>query len=140
MSGGIEETSASFEARSAPRSYPTAVLLFTGLGLGLSAAAQAADAFRQLKGSEIKARFAGMELGDGVHWSYVFGRDGRIQSFSMGKPGADTWRIQKDELCFAGGPRETGRYQGKVSGQSIQLRREGSIPEEGTLHKPGKRQ
>src|SRR3954468_11803393 len=67
-----------------------AVLLFTGLGLGLSAAAQAADAFRQLKGSEIKARFAGMELGDGVHWAYVFARDGRTKSFSMGKPGAYT--------------------------------------------------
>ena len=117
-----------------------AVLLFTGLGLGLSAAAQAADAFRQLKGSEIKARFAGMELGDGVHWSYVFGRDGRIQSFSMGKPGAGTWRIQKDELCLTGGPGEPGCYQVWMSGQSVQLRREGTISEEGTLQKPEKRQ
>src|SRR6516162_6525991 len=31
MIGGIEETSASFEARSAPRSYPTAATSFVGL-------------------------------------------------------------------------------------------------------------
>ena len=116
------------------------MLLFACFGLGVSTAPRAADAFHALKGSEIRTRFAGMELTDSVHWAYVFARDGRTTSFSMGKPGAGTWRIQKDELCFAGGPGVPGCYQVWMSGQSIQLRREGSIPEEGTLHKPGKRQ
>jgi hypothetical protein len=35
-----------------------------------------ADAFRQLKGNEIKARFSGRELTDGVHWSMRFGAGG----------------------------------------------------------------
>ena len=47
-----------------------AVLLFAGLGFGLVTAPRAAETFHALKGSEIRARFAGMELTDGVHWSY----------------------------------------------------------------------
>ena len=116
-----------------------AVLLFAGLGFGLSTAPRAADAFHALKGSEIRAKVAGMELTDGVHWSYVFGRDGRTASFSLGKAGAGTWRIQKDELCLTGGPGVPGCYQVWMSGQSVQLRREGTIPEEGNLQKPEKR-
>jgi len=116
-----------------------AVLLFPGLGLGLSTAPRAADAFHLLKGSEIRTKVTGMELTDGVHWSYVFGRDGRTRSFSLGKAGAGTWRIQKDELCLTGGPGVPGCYQVWVSGQSVELRREGTIPEEGTLQKPERR-
>ena len=116
-----------------------AVLHFAGLGFGLSTAPRAADAFHALKGSEIKAKVAGMELTDGVHWSYVFGRGGRTTSFSLGKAGAGAWRIQKDELCLTGGPAVPGCYQVWMSGQSVELRREGSIPEEGTLQKPEKR-
>jgi len=117
----------------------TTALLVTGLSLGLSVPVHAADAYRALKGSEIKARFAGMELTDGVHWGYVFGPNGRTKSFSLGKPGAGTWRVQKDELCLTGGPGEPGCYQVWLSGQSVQLRRERAIPEQGTLQRPAKR-
>src|SRR5215211_2545047 len=75
-------------------------LLLAGVSFGFTTAPSAAEAFHALKGSEIKARFAEMEFTDGVHWSYIFGRDGRTKSFSMGKPGAGTWRVQKDELCL----------------------------------------
>ena len=37
-----------------------------------------ADAFRPLKGAEIKTRFSGKELTDGVHWSMRFGNGGRL--------------------------------------------------------------
>ena len=114
-------------------------LLLAGVSFGFTTAPSAAEAFHALKGSEIKARFAGMEFTDGVHWSYIFGRDGRTKSFSMGKPGAGTWRVQKNELCLTGGPGEPGCYQVWMSGQSVQLRREGAIPDEGTLHKPERR-
>ena len=113
--------------------------LFLAAALAFIAPARAAEAFRQIKGPEIKARLTGMELTDGVHWAYVFGRDGRTKSFSLGKPGAGAWSVQKDELCLTGGPGEPGCYHVWMSGQSVQLRREGSIPEEGTLHKPEKR-
>src|SRR4051794_10568784 len=98
-------------------------LLLAGVTCGLATAPYAAEAFHVLKGSEIKARFAGMELTDGVHWSTIFARDGRTTSFSLGKPGAGTWRVQKDELCLAGGPGAPGCYQVWMSGQSVQLRR-----------------
>ncbi len=113
--------------------------LFLAAALAFIAPARAAEAFRQIKGPEIKARLTGMELTDGVHWAYVFGRDGRTKSFSLGKPGAGAWSVQKDELCLTGGPGEPGCYHVWMSGQSVQLRREGSIPEEGTLQKPEKR-
>jgi hypothetical protein len=113
--------------------------LFLAAALAFIAPARAAEAFRQIKGPEIKARLTGMELTDGVHWAYVFGRNGRTKSFSLGKPGAGAWSVQKDELCLTGGPGEPGCYHVWMSGQSVQLRREGSIPEEGTLQKPEKR-
>jgi hypothetical protein len=113
--------------------------LFLAAALAFIAPARAAEAFRQIKGPEIKARLTGMELTDGVHWAYVFGRDGRTKSFSLGKPGAGAWSVLKDELCLTGGPGEPGCYHVWMSGQSVQLRREGSIPEEGTLQKPEKR-
>ncbi len=113
--------------------------LFLAAALAFIAPARAAEAFRQIKGPEIKARLTAMELTGGVHWAYVFGRDGRTKSFSLGKPGAGAWSVQKDELCLTGGPGEPGCYHVWMSGQSVQLRREGSIPEEGTLQKPEKR-
>jgi hypothetical protein len=113
--------------------------LFLAAALAFIAPARAAEAFRQIKGPEIKALLTGMELTDGVHWAYVFGRNGRTKSFSLGKPGAGAWSVQKDELCLTGGPGEPGCYHVWMSGQSVQLRREGSIPEEGTLQKPEKR-
>ena len=47
---------------------------------GVVTGPRAAETFHALKGSEIKARFAGMELTDGVHWSTVFGRNGRTMA------------------------------------------------------------
>ena len=44
MSGGIEETSASFEARSAPRSYPTGAGLGYPVSVGLQAATKSEGA------------------------------------------------------------------------------------------------
>ena len=38
-----------------------------------------------------------MELTDGVHWAYVFGRDGRTKSFSLGKPGAGAWSVKRTQ-------------------------------------------
>jgi len=117
----------------------TTALLLAGLSLGPSVRLHAADAYRRLKGPEIKARFAGMEFTDGVHWSYVFAPNGRTKSFALGKPGAGTWRVQKDELCLTGGPGLPGCYQVWMSGQSAQLRGGQEIPDEGTLQKPERR-
>ncbi len=116
------------------------VLLLAALGTGIASAPEAAEAFRQLKSPEIKARFEGMEFTDEVHWAYVFERSGRLASFSMSKKSAGKWRVGKDELCL---DRErTGQrcYQVWASGKSIQLREAGNdITEDGILQKPSAR-
>ncbi|MGQ7518040.1 hypothetical protein ACTGVA_11635, partial [Streptococcus suis] len=53
----------------------------------------AAEAFRQLKGKEIKATFTGKDFTDDVHWAYAFGRDGKVTSYEMGRKTAGSWRI-----------------------------------------------
>src|SRR5262245_37928668 len=60
-----------------------ALLLWLGsfVSLGL-----AADNFRKLKDAEIKARLAGMEISDGVHWAEQYMRDGTYKAFHLGKP------------------------------------------------------
>jgi len=106
----------------------------------LASAALAAEPFRHLKGREIAARFTGMELTDEIHWAYVFERGGRLKIFSMGRPGTGAWKVEKDELCLDRPPDEARCYEVWVSGQTVQLRREPEIPDEGILQKPQKRQ
>src|SRR5215210_7747719 len=48
-------------------------LVFTAV-LAFGTPARAAEAFRQLNGTEIKAHFSGKELTDVVHWGMRFGR------------------------------------------------------------------
>jgi hypothetical protein len=108
--------------------------------LPFATAALAAEPFRHLKGREIASRFTGMELTDEVHWAYVFERGGRLNIFSMGRPGTGAWKVEKDELCLDRSPDEARCYEVWVSGQNVQLRREPEIPDEGILQKPQKRQ
>jgi hypothetical protein len=107
---------------------------------GIGANTAAADTFRQLKGREIASRFTGMELTDEVHWAYVFDRGGRLNIFSMGRPGTGSWKVDKNELCLDRPPDEPRCYEVWVSGQNVQLRREPDVPDEGILQKPQKRQ
>ena len=67
--------------------------------LTLPAAGIAADAAHRLSGVQIKARFAGMEMTDGAHWSDEYDRDGTLRSFSMGRKTVGKWRVERDQLC-----------------------------------------
>ena len=110
--------------------------------LTLTPSARGADAFRPLNGAEIKTRFSGKELTDGVHWSMRFGNGGKLTAseavgrFAPEEKGSTrgTWRVVRDELCLdygAGGPT---CHQVWMSGKNVQLRREGAPPEDGVLH------
>ena len=116
------------------------LVITAAIGLLLATAALAAESFRHLKGREIAARFTGMELTDEVHWAYVFERGGRLNIFSMGRPGTGSWTVDRNELCLGRPPDETRCYEVWVSGQNVQLRRESDVPDEGILQKPQKRQ
>jgi len=107
---------------------------------GAVSVAAAAEKFQKLSGSQIRAKLAGMEITDEVHWADVYGRDGTLTTFSMGKTGVGKWSVKRDEVCHDRGEEFQGCYQVWISGKRIELRREGSsLPLEGVLQTPAKR-
>ena len=102
----------------------------------LSLAADAAERFQKLNGSQVRSRIAGMEITDEVHWADVFAANGTLTSYSMGRKNIGKWHVQKDELCIDRGNDDGGCYQVWLAGKKIELRREGSsLPLEGVLQK-----
>jgi hypothetical protein len=100
----------------------------------------AAERFQKLGGSQIRTKFAGMEMTDNVHWADVFGQSGNLKSYSMGRKMDGKWWIEKDELCVDRGKDDGGCYQVWVSRKNVELRREG-LPAafEGVLQRPAPR-
>jgi hypothetical protein len=43
-----------------------------------------AETLQKLSGTQIRAKFAGMQLTDEMHWRCVYDRDGTLRSFSKG--------------------------------------------------------
>src|SRR5262249_23539275 len=106
----------------------------------VASAAAGAEKFQKLSGAQIRAKLAGMEITDEVHWSGVYGRDGTLTTFSMGRKSVGKWSVKNDELCYDGGKDFQGCYQVWISGKKVELRREGSsLPLEGVLQPPAKR-
>ena len=98
----------------------TAILLLaSGLNCG------AAEKFRKLGGSQIAAKFSGMEMTDNVHWADVYGPNGELKAYSMGRKKDGRWRVEKDELCVDRGKDDGGCYQVWISGKNVEFRRAG---------------
>jgi hypothetical protein len=77
-----------------------ALIAFTIYGLiGCEIGALAEDQFQRLSGTQIRAKFTGMEFTDQVHWGEVYESNGKLKSEEMGTKRTGTWRIQKDQLC-----------------------------------------
>ena len=109
--------------------------LAVGLILALPGLPQ--DSFRKLKGGEIKARLAGMETTDEVHWAEQYMRDGTFKSFSMGKVRKGKWSVRDGELCLDDGTPDLGCREVWLSGNKIEFRSPGSsLAIEGALQKP----
>jgi hypothetical protein len=103
----------------------------------LAAPVEAAETFQKLTAAQIQAKVAGMEFTDGVHWRDIFERNGTLVSHSMGRKTVDKWRVQKNELCLGRGKDGEDCYQVWLSGNKVELRREGStLPLEGILQRP----
>ncbi len=49
--------------------------------ISLEASAVAAEHSQKLSGSQIRAKFTGMQLTDEVHWREVYDRDGTLRSY-----------------------------------------------------------
>ena len=122
------------EMRPHPRQvrHSVAALL---LGAGLAGPASAAEAFQRLTGPQMRARVAGQEITDAVHWAYVFEPQGRLRAVAMGRARSGTWRVERDELCLDATP----CVQVWMAGARVELRRNGALPEEGVLQAPQRR-
>jgi hypothetical protein len=100
----------------------------------------AADNSRKLSGSQIRAKFAGMQLTDEVHWRYVYDRDGRLRSYSMGTKKIGKWTVEKDELCLYLKEPDDGCFEVSLSGNRIEMKPSGlGLSLEGVLQTPADR-
>jgi hypothetical protein len=110
------------------------------MGLALLAVAicgsngAAEEKFQRLTAGQIRAKLAGMELTDNVHWRDLYQRNGTVMSTSMGHKRTGKWRVEEDQLCieFEKEPIPTC-YDVWLAGKQVELRREGLLPLQGTL-------
>jgi hypothetical protein len=106
--------------------------------LGSSAAAE--EKFQKLKGGQIRAKLAGMELTDNVHWRDFYQRNGTMMSISMGRKRTGKWLVENDQLCIEFEKEPIPEcYDVWLSGKTVELRSEGLSPLQGTLEPPSER-
>jgi len=98
--------------------------------------AQPAEEFRKLNGAQVRAKLAGMEFSDGVHWRDVFEKNGVLTGNSMGRKSVGKWRVHKDQLCLDRGQElGSGCYDVWSSGNKVELRAGSGLPLEGVLRR-----
>jgi hypothetical protein len=114
------------------------ILVAATLGsISVEAPTIAAENSRKLSGSQIRAKFAGMQLTDEVHFRDVYDRDGTLRSYSMGTKKVGKWAIQKDELCLYFKEPDDGCYEVSLSGDRIEMKPSGlGLSVEGILQTP----
>ena len=90
--------------------------------------------FQRLNAGQIRAKLAGMELTDNVHWRDLYQRNGTIMSTSMGRKRTGKWRVEQNQLCIEFEKEPVPKcYDVWLSGKEVELRREGLLPLQGTL-------
>ena len=105
--------------------------------IAVEVSAVAAENPQKLSGIQIRAKFAGKQLTDEVHWRYVYGRDGTLKSYSMGTKKVGKWAVEKDELCLYLGETDDGCYEVSLSGKRIEMKPSGvGLSLEGVLQTP----
>ena len=106
----------------------------------METSAVAAEQSRKLSGAQIRAKFAGMQLTDEVHWRDVYDRDGTLRSYSMGAKKVGKWAVEKDELCLYLKEPDDGCYEVLLSGERIEMKPSGlGLTLEGVLQTPADR-
>jgi len=93
--------------------------------ISIEVSAVAVENSQKLSGSQIRARFAGMQLPDEVHWRYVYDRDGTLRSYSMGTKKIGKWAIEKDELCLYLKEPDDSCFEVSLSGKRIEMKPSG---------------
>ena len=114
------------------------ILVAATLGcISIQASTVAAENSRKLSGSQIRAKFAGMQLTDEVHFRDVYDRDGTLRSYSMGTKKVGKWAIEKDELCLYFKEPDDGCYEVSLSGDRVEMKPSGlGLSIDGILQTP----
>jgi len=100
----------------------------------LESSAGAEEKFQKLTAGQIRAKLAGMELTDNVHWRDLYQRNGTVMSTSMGRKRTGKWRVEEGQLCIEFETDPIPKcYDVWLSGKQVELRREGLLPLQGTL-------
>jgi hypothetical protein len=81
----------------------------------------AAENLRKLSGVQIRAKFAGMQLTDEVHYRLVYERGGMLRSIAMGVKKSGKWVVDKDQLCLYLQEPDDGCYDVALSGKTLTL-------------------
>ena len=90
--------------------------------IGLLAATGAlAESTQKLSGTQIRARFAGMQLTDEVHYRFVYDRDGTLRSYAMSVKKRGKWIVDKDKLCLYLNEPDDGCYKVSLSDKTFTL-------------------
>jgi len=111
-----------------------AVLAGIGSLVALDAGFVAAENLRKLSGAQIRAKFAGKQLTDEVHWREVYERDGTLRSYSMGSKKLGKWAVQVDDLCIDLPESDGGCFEVKASGMHVVMTPKGlGLPVDGSL-------
>ena len=122
-------------ARKNPVKKRLRIIALASLAVATSGpSASAEEKFQKLKGVQIRAKLAGMELTDNVHWRDFYQRNGTVMSTSMGRKRTGKWQVEDDQLCIEFEKEPVPEcYDVWLSGKTVELRREGSLPLQGTL-------
>ncbi len=108
--------------------------------VSLEVSAVAAEHSQKLSGSQIRAKFNGMQFTDEVHWREVYDRDGTLRSYSMGTMRIGKWTIEKDKLCLYLKESDDGCYEVSLSGERVEMKPSGvGLTFEGVLQTPADR-
>ena len=89
--------------------------------LALDAGSVVARSPQKLSGAQIRAKFAGMQLTDEVHYRLVYERDGTLRSVEMGVKKRGKWVVEKDQLCLYLQEQDDGSYDVAHSGNTFTL-------------------
>jgi hypothetical protein len=81
----------------------------------------AAENVQKLTGAQLRAKFAGMQLMDEVHYRLVYERDGTLRSVELGVKKRGKWVVDKDQLCLYLQEPDDGCYDVALSGKTSTL-------------------